>query len=249
MIFTSLLLAAAAPTPTEAKFDQCIAMIEKGSDKAIEFASQWQVTGGGIAARQCLGLAYFSASRFLPAMTAFQQAAQLAERQRDPRVAILWVLAGNAALAANQPQQARTALEAAIATGNLRGIQLGEAYLDRGRALMSLRDMKGARFSFDTAIKLVPADPLAWLLSATLARREGQLARAETDIAEAMKRSPDDPTVALEAGNIAMLKGNSQAARIAWQAAAKAGPKSAAGKAAIDALKQFEPKANAPAAK
>jgi len=85
----------------------------------------------------------------------------------------------------------------------------------------------------------VPADPLAWLLSATLARRAGDLPRAQTDIAEAMKRAPDDASVALEAGNIAVLSGSDAAARTAWEAAVKASPDSPAGKAAADALKRL----------
>ena len=89
------------------------------------------------------------------------------------------------------------------------------------------------------ALKLVPADPLAWLLSATLARRTGDLARAQADIGEAMKRAPDDAAVALEAGNIAILSGAEAAARTAWAAAIKASPDSPAGKAAADALKRL----------
>jgi Tfp pilus assembly protein PilF len=89
-------------------------------------------------------------------------------------------------------------------------------------------------------LKLAPSDPLAWLLSATLARREGNLKRAESDIGEALKRSPDDASVALEAGNIALMNGAPKAAKTAWEAAVRFSPSSPAGLAAKEALKQFE---------
>jgi tetratricopeptide (TPR) repeat protein len=237
-----LLLAAAvasAPSPAEAQFAECVALVEADPAKAIDFAGAWQIDQGGVPARQCLGLAYAAQGRWLPAMTAFEQAAQLAEKERDGRAANLWVQAGNAALAAQEAAKAKTAFDAAIASGALKDAELGEVHLDRGRARVALRDTAGAREDIDAALKLVPADPLGWLLSASLARREGNLDRAASDIAEAAKRSPDDPSVALEAGNIALLSGANDAARTAWEAAVKAAPESAAGKAAAEALKQF----------
>jgi Flp pilus assembly protein TadD len=97
-------------------------------------------------------------------------------------------------------------------------------------------DMKGTRADLDLAIKHVPADPLGWLLSATLARKAGDLVRAQSDIAEAAIRSPDDASVALEAGNIAVLSGRDDAARTAWEAAIKLSPNSPSAKAATESL-------------
>jgi Tfp pilus assembly protein PilF len=122
----------------------------------------------------------------------------------------------------------------------LQGAEKGEAHLDRGRALVALRQQRAARADIDAALKLVPADPLAWLLSATLARRMEDLPRATADISEASRLSPDDAQVALEAGNIAVLNGAPIAAHAAWSAAVKNAPSSPAGKAAAEALKQFE---------
>jgi tetratricopeptide (TPR) repeat protein len=239
MILLLAAAAASAPSPAEARFAECVALVESDPAKAVDFAGAWQIDKGGVPARQCLGLAYAAQSRWLPAMTAFEQAAQLAEKERDGRAANLWVQAGNAALAAQEAGKAKAAFDAAIASGALKDVELGEVHLDRGRARVALRDAAGARADIDTALKLVPADPLGWLLSASLARREGNLDRAASDIAEAAKRSPDDPSVALEAGNIALLSGANDAARTAWEAAVKAAPDSPAGKAAAEALKQF----------
>lgn len=235
------LLAAAATTqsPDEARFAQCVALTEGDAAKALEFAGDWQVAGGGVLARQCAGLAYASLRRWLPAATAFQQAAELAERMHDARAARLWVQAGNAAIAAGDMVKAGQYLDSALAGNGLAGAEAGEAHLDRARARVATNAPEAARGDLDMALKLVPDDPLAWLLSATLARRSGDLARARADIAEAMKRAPDDAPVAFEAGNIAVLSGSDAAARTAWEAAVKAAPDSPAGKAAADALKRL----------
>jgi len=180
------LLAAAATTqsPDEARFAQCVALTEGDAAKALEFAGDWQVAGGGVLARQCAGLAYASLRRWLPAATAFQQAAELAERMHDARAARLWVQAGNAAIAAGDMVKAGQYLDSALAGNGLAGAEAGEAHLDRARARVATNAPEAARGDLDMALKLVPDDPLAWLLSATLARRSGDLARARADIAD-----------------------------------------------------------------
>ncbi|AYJ86306.1 hypothetical protein D3Y57_10450 [Sphingomonas paeninsulae] len=225
-----------APGADEARYDACVAMIDSDPAKALDQASSWQLKGGGVLARQCVGLAYGEQRRWPAAAAAFEGAARLAETTGDGRAAILWVQAGNAALAANDPAKARSFLDAALARGQLIGDAGGEAHLDRARALAALGDLKGARVDLDAALKLVPADPLGWLLSATLARKMQDLPRARTDIAEAAARSPDDASVALEAGNIALLSGHEDAARTAWTAAVKNAPDSISGKSAAEAL-------------
>lgn len=242
MILLSLLLAAQAapPAPPPAtRFDACAALAAERPEAAMEEASRWIVAQGGPQARQCLGLAYAAQQRWVPAATAFEQAAREAEVAHDARSAALWVQAGNARLAAGEAPAARAALSAALSSGTLTGAERGEAHLDRARASVALGDLKTARADMDKAIELVPADPLVWLLSATLARRQGDLTRASKDIAEAAKRSPDDASVAFEAGNIALLSGAPDAARVAWQGAIAVQPDSDAAKAAAAALKDL----------
>lgn len=239
MILLPILAAAAAvapPSAQAARFEACAALAERDPARALDQAGAWRLQGGGLLARQCEGLAYVAQKRWLPAATAFEAAARLAERDADGRASTLWVQAGNAALAGGDAAKARTALDAALARGTLTGEALGEAHLDRARARAALGDLPGARTDLDQAIKLAPADPLGWLLSATLARRMNDLPRAQADIAEAATRSPDDASVAYEAGNIAMLGGNEAAARTAWAGAAKLQPSAPAGRAAAEAL-------------
>jgi tetratricopeptide (TPR) repeat protein len=239
MIPILLILAAqavAAPSGAEERFDECVALVETDPTKAIATADAWRIAGGGVAARHCLALAYVAQGRYVPAAVAFEQAARDAEMTRDARAANLWVQSGNARLAAKQADLARSAFDAALAHGTLAGAPLGEAHLDRARARVALGDNPAARTDLDAALKLAPADPLAWLLSATLARRMNDLPRAQADIAEAAKLAPDDASVALEAGNVAILSGAPEAAKVAWQGAVKNQPDSDAGKSAKAAL-------------
>jgi tetratricopeptide (TPR) repeat protein len=237
ILFLAAAAAAAPPaSPEQARFEACSELVDSDAAKGLEEANAWRLMGGGVMARQCEGLAYAALRRWLPAVTAFEAAAREADTKGDGRAASLWVQAGNAALVANDPARARVAFDAALARGQATGADLGEIHLDRARARFAGGDKPGTREDIDLALKLVPADPLAWLLSATLARETGDLVRAGADIGEAQKRSPDDAQVALEAGNIAILSGSEDAARTAWTTAVKVAPESAAGKAAREAL-------------
>ncbi|WP_414887059.1 tetratricopeptide repeat protein [Sphingomonas sp. Leaf25] len=225
----------AAPTP-EARYDACVDAATGNPEEGERIAGQWRLVGGGFLARQCLGMSYASRQRWSAAAEAFEQAAKEAEVAKDPRAANYWAQAGNARLADNDTMAAGRALDAALATGTLTGLARGEAQLDRARVRVAAGDMAGARADLDRALKDAPADPLAWLLSATLARRTNDLPRARTDIAEAVRRSGDDPSVQLEAGNIAGLSGDTKAARAAFEAVARLAPGSPQAKAADAAL-------------
>ena len=235
----ALLLLASEPalaSADAARFDACAALADTDPARAIDEASTWRLAGGGILARQCEGLAYVTQKRWIPAAAAFEAAAREAEVKSDGRAAVLWVQAGNAALAGNDAAKAALYFDGALARGQLTGEALGEAHLDRARARAALADLKGARIDLDQAVKLVPADPLGWLLSATLARKMKDLPRAQADIEQAAQRSPDDASVALEAGNIVILSGSPSAARLAWEAAIKNAPDSPAAKSAAESL-------------
>ena len=235
----ALLILAAHPataTPEATRFEACATLADTDPARALAEAGTWRIAGGGVLARQCEGLAYVTQKRWMPAATAFEAAAREADIKADGRAALLWVQAGNAALAGNDPAKAALYFDGALARGQLTGEALGEAHLDRARARAALGDMKGGRTDLDLATRHVPADPLGWLLSATLARKMNDLPLAQADIGEAAKRSPYDASVALEAGTIAVLSGRDDAARTAWEAAIKLSPNSPSAKAATESL-------------
>lgn len=240
MILIAIAVAATTTPASEAtRFETCAALARTDPARALDAASTWRLSGGGLLARQCEGLAYVTQARWLPAATAFEAAARQADAAADRRAASLWVQAGNAALAAGDARKGAQYLDAALSRAQLKGEDLGEAYLDRARARAALGQLATARTDLDQALQLAPADPLAWLLSATLARRMNDLVRAQGDIQQAANRSPDDASVALEAGNIAVQAGRDDAARTAWEAATKLQPGSPAAASAAEQLSRL----------
>jgi tetratricopeptide (TPR) repeat protein len=236
VLMLALLLQAA---PAEARHRACIDLAAQDPAGAHAEAVQWRASGGGVLAQQCDGVAYAAEERWRLAADAFEAAARAAELAKDARAAQLWAQAGNARLADGEPDRARLALTAALAAGSLAGLSRGEAQLDLARAAVALGDLPAARTALDQAVVDAADDPLAWLLSATLARRQGDLSRARLDIAQALARSADDASVQLEAGNIAAAAGNEAGARSAWAEAARLAPDAPAGRSAAAALAQF----------
>ncbi|MEN2785952.1 hypothetical protein ACFOKI_09900 [Sphingomonas qilianensis] len=243
MILPLLLLAAQAGPPAPSlqdRFNACVELAGRDPHAAAEEAGRWRLAGGGALARQCLGMAYANDGKWAAAASEFEGAARAAELAKDKRAALYWAQSGNAWLAAQDAPKARAALDAALAAGTLTGLDRGEAMLDRARAQVAAGDLAGARSDLDPALIDAAADPLAWLLSATLARRMDDLPRARKDIAEALRLSSEDASVQLEAGNIAALAGDEAGAKAAWRQAANRAPASEAGKRAQAALAQFD---------
>lgn len=201
-----VLLFAAAASPAsadEARFTGCASLAAEAPDKAIAEATAWRDSGGGLLARQCLGLAFVAADRWAPAALAFEQAARDAELALDGRAATLWVQSGNASLANDDAVRARNAFDRALGLGTLTGPLRGEVMIDRARAWVASGNLVMARADLDAALTLVPEDPMGWLLSATLARRQGQLERARHDIGEAARRAPAESAIIEEQEAIA----------------------------------------------
>ncbi|HEY0624823.1 tetratricopeptide repeat protein [Sphingomonas sp.] len=228
------------PAPVEQRWENCVELAVGDPASGIAEAERWKLANGGFLAQQCLGMAYAAQRRWISAAGAFQNAAHEAEVARDIRASKYWAQAGNAWLAAADPAKARAALDAALATGNLTGLELGEAHLDRARVLVASGDLGGARADLDQAVLKAPGDPMAWLLSATLARRTGDLPLAQRHIKEAVTRAADDASVQLEAGNIAAMSRDEAGARAAWEKAAQLAPGTPQADAARAALKQFD---------
>ncbi|WP_419816649.1 tetratricopeptide repeat protein [Glacieibacterium sp.] len=239
MIAIALLLAAAAaaPIPAEAqRYRSCIETAGREPAVAIPEATKWIGAGGGVPARHCLALAYIAAKDYAAATQALDGAARAAEAQHDPHVAELWGQAGNSAFMANKYDAAAGYFTTGITAVGNDSQGRAELLIDRARALVELKRYDEAKSDLAEATRLEPDSPFGWLLRATLARRQGDLAAAETSLMEATKRAPDDPDVQLEAGNVAAAQGKMPLARQAWSAAAAAAPGSPAAAAATEAL-------------
>ena len=120
-----------------------------------------------------------------------------------------------------------------------KSVKAADYWVQSGNAWLAAGDPAKARGDIDKALQNAPGDPLAWLLSATLARQTNDLERAKTDIAEALKRSADDASVQLEAGNIAAAARDEANARTHWTRAielAPGGPMADSARKALEGL-------------
>ncbi len=255
---------APAPPPSHllpSRLSQCLAAARTDPVNALDSAGAWldSVKGAERAEPgQCLGLALTRLERWDQAVDAFRGArdalpggstASFSERAERAR---LGAMIANALLAdspAAKAQQALTELD--IAHGDALGASdarlAGEISIDRARALVALKREGDAAAALAEARANVPDNAQAWLLSATLARRQGQLAEAQQQIERAAELAPTDPETGLEAGVIAVLGGHDAAARQSWESVIKAAPDSDAAKTARSYLDQLAPAAPSPA--
>ena len=240
--------ASAAPPPLpdrpRSRLEFCLDDASSSPVDAIDDAEAWRdVTSGPAQAEPllCLGAAHARLEHWGEAEQAFLAGRDATAPGDSAMRARLGAMAGNAALAQGAFEQALTTLDLArneaSGAGDIRLTR--EIAIDRARALVALKRNDDAAKALVEARTTAADNALAWLLSATLSRREGKLAEAQAQIAAAAELAPRDPEIGLEAGVIAMLAGNEAAARRSWQSAIDTAPQSQAATTARGYLAQL----------
>lgn len=233
-------LTAVVPPAIAERLASCLASANIKPADGIAAAQAWAREGGGAYAAQCHGYALGLDKQWTQAAATFEAGAKIKGIDAVMRARLL-SQAGNAELIAGNSAAALRALDEALALPLPRTLSTGEIHLDRARARVAANDLPGARTDLNQAITLAAADPLAWLLSATLARRMNDLPLARQHIEEAAKRARNDAPIALEQGIIYALSGGDDPAAIAafGRALEIAGKTSDVGKQAADYLVQL----------
>lgn len=207
------------------RYDGCVRAIPTDAKAAENYAIQWQSKGGGLPARHCQALAQLELGNPAGAAQTLAKAAQAAETQKAPQAADFWGQAGNAALLAGDAKAAVGYFNSAIvAAGEFAPLRTANLLIDRARAQVELGNLSAARTDLDRATGLAPKDSTAWLLSATLARRQNDLPRAAADIARAAALAPGDPDIQFEQGATLAATGDVAAARKLWETLVKSAP-------------------------
>lgn len=232
--------------PEQDRLTACIAKAARDPKAALADARSWvsegRDAGQNVRANQCLGLILSNASDFDGALAAFAQGVAGVPKEQEVAAVPLMAMAGNAALAGGKPEDALSWFDRALAVkGYADTAALGAVQADRSRALVALGRLAEAGGALDEVHRLAPEDAEGWLLSATLARRNDDLPRAQRDIEIAAKYAPRDPRVGLEAGVIAILGGREQAARKSWESVLATDADGEAGKVAKSYLEQLGP--------
>ena len=208
--------------------DVCLTTAMSKPAKARALAEEWVARSTGAqraTGYHCLGVAAGNAGDWGAASAAFLAARGDAS---DPRFrARMGLLAGSAMVAQDKSAEALAALDAAKSDAAGDAAIDGEIALERAVALVALERASEAGAALAEARRLIPDSATAWLLSATLARRQGDLRTAQQQIERAAALDPRDPAIGLEVGVIAALAGNDAAARRSFQSVIAAAPESA----------------------
>lgn len=238
--------AAALPAPAGTRLSDCLALAQSDSAAAIAQATAWQMQVKGSPRAQpsrCLGLALTQQGRWTEAQAAFLDAREYTPANEREDRARLASMAANAALAGGDADHALALLDTAHGEAQAAADTrlAAEIALDRARALVALKRDAEAGAALAEARTGASDNATAWLLSATLLRRQGKLADAQRMIEQAATLAPLDPSIGLEAGVIAVLGGRDDAARRSWQSVLSAAPDSDEAKVAKGYLDQIGP--------
>lgn len=216
-------LAASAPeaalTEAQARFDRAT-----GLDRAI--------------AGHCLGIAYTELGQWPEAAKAFGQARNALPAGQPGYAARLGIAKAAAELGAGQAEAALAEL-AQTDPGADRKLA-GTIAVDRARALVVLGREVDAIAALTEARAADPDNDEAWLLSATLSRRTGDLAAAQKQIERAAILRPTGPEIGLEAGVIAVLAGQDDAALRSWRSVVESAPGTPAALTAAGYIAQLQ---------
>ena len=200
-------LAAAAPETAleeaQGRFDRAI-----GLDRAI--------------AGHCLGIAYSELGQWPQAADAFGRARDALPAGQEGYAARLGIATAAAELAAGRAEAALGEL-ARTDPGEDRKLA-GAIAVDRSRALVALGRQDEAATALAEARSADPDNDEAWLLSATLSRRTGDLVAAQQQIERAAILRPTGPEIGLEAGVIAALAERDEAALRSWRSVLESAP-------------------------
>ena len=240
--------ASAAPEPS--KLQLCLSAIDENPLSAIEAAEEWRKLTKGtpsVEPNHCLGVAYNRLGRSAEAELAFNAARDALPASEPARRASYGAMAALAVLEQGEAARADAVFATALAEARNGGDErlAGDIVIDRARAQVALKQYSAAAAGLAEGRTASPDNPAGWLLSATLARRQSQLAEAQRYIQRAADLAPFDPDVGLEAGVIAILDGRDEAARKSWLSVITVAPESEQAKVAQDYIDQLGP---APAA-
>ncbi|SFF90611.1 Tetratricopeptide repeat-containing protein [Novosphingobium sp. CF614] len=217
--------------PAAPRTGGCLGAVEADPERSAQVARDAMADVVGrerVRAGLCLGAALSELGRWDEARQAFADARDAAAEDDHASRARLGAMAGNAALAGGQPGQALSLLAPAAAEARTAGdtALTASIALDRARALVAVNQPEEAATALAQAREAEPDNAQAWLLSATLSRRQNKLIEAQAQIEKAAQIAPRDPEIGLEAGVIAVLAGKDDAARRSWNAVLAMAPES-----------------------
>jgi tetratricopeptide (TPR) repeat protein len=227
--------------------DRCVAFVHAHPQVGLERAKLWEEQGGGFYASHCIAMALFDLHDYAAAAERFESLATAMMGVPAAQRAQSLDQAGQSWLAANRPDRAKAAFDAAI---QLNGDD-ADLRIDRAEAFAALKQYWDALDDLNRAIDLAPDRADAYFYRGAAYRNLDTLDLALQNVEQGLKLAPDAPIGLLERGNIRRLKGDFAGARSDWRRVAELAPKSPEAAAAQTNLKKLDAKAvqKAPTAK
>ncbi|MDX2159266.1 MAG: tetratricopeptide repeat protein [Hyphomicrobiaceae bacterium] len=173
-------------------------------EAAARFEAALKVQPQSLEALRFLGLTHSEAGVLDKALAAFERA--ITADAKDP-----WPLMLRATALARAGERER-ALRDADAAIRIAGAQASNAWLARGGANYYLDDLDAARRDIDQSLRLTPTNGQAHLTLGRLLIRQGRLDEAGRSLEAAQRTIPQEPSLALNRGLLALARHDYQSA-------------------------------------
>ena len=221
-----------------AAYDRCMKLARDEPEAGRKQAQHWQESGGGHPADHCLAVALIGLRQYKDAAGRLEALGQAMVRAPESLRAAVFDQAAQAWMLAGDPARAYAAEGLAL---ELRPDD-PELLLDRAEAAGAAGWYDKAVIDLDRVLKADPSRIDALIYRAAANRALDRLDPAFDDISQALKLAPNSIPALLERGNIRVLRGDSEGARLDWERVATA---SSGSPAAAAAKKNLERLANA----
>ena len=227
----------------------CLQQTASDPEGALDTAQRWRENGETpldfAQSAHCLGLALVKLGRMGEARQAFELASAEAPQDKLAYSARLAAMAGNAANAQGDIENAILLLDRAggMALAAPDGKLAADLRVDLARVLVRAERIEDASVALAEAREADGLHAEAWLLSATLSRRTEKLGEAQAQIERAAMLDPRNPQVGLEAGVIAAMSGREDDARQSFASVIEVAPGTPEAARAQDYLDQLAPAA------
>ncbi|MBS0384880.1 MAG: hypothetical protein JSS00_05980 [Proteobacteria bacterium] len=200
--FALLQAAPAVATDANARFQQCVAMIDSHADRAYEEGMAWAAETHSVLGYRCAAMALVAQHRYEDAARRFQSLAMALSPDLGALRAELFSQAGNTFLLDHNPASARSAFTLAIATIHGDREQLPDLLIDRARAYAMEHDYRHAEEDLSQSLDIRPNDALALRLRASARMHQSSFDLAEADAQAAVRLEPTNVDNLLVLGNV-----------------------------------------------
>ncbi len=218
------------------RYQRCLSLSQKNASAAYGAASEWENAGGGAAATHCAALSLVAMRRYSEAAVKLNVMASNPKSGDAGRRATLFDQAGNAWLLGKQASNAHTAFSAALqlAPGD------PDILTDRARASAMAKNWAAAEADLTKAIAVAPSNTEMLVLRASARHAQGKKDAAMADVNRALQLDSRNANALLERGNMKYDDGDMIGSQADWESAVAASPRSSAGKAAQQRIKDAQ---------